>query len=361
MNTPTIEDSDIPQGYAELIGALKTRIRHAQARVSLVVNRELILLYWEIGRAILDRQDREGWGTRVIDRLADDLAESFPTLKGFSSRNLKYMRKFAEAWPDRQVVQQAVAQIPWSHNLKILDALQDHAERLFYIRETARNGWTRSELALRIQSGLFNRQGQALHSFQRSLPEGQCKLAEEILKDPYLFDFLSLPPNTPERTLEKGLVSHLRDFLLELGVGFAFVGSQAPIVVDGEGYFLDLLFYHTRLRCYVVVEIKRGKFLPEHVGKLQFYLAAVDAQLRHPEDRPSIGMILCQSRNRTVVEYALRETAKPIGVSEYRFLETLPNHLINDLPTSQQLRKRLRERKSFGDAMGLPGEPSRHG
>lgn len=355
MNKSADIPTTLPLGYLDLVGELKRRIGAAQARVSVWVNREILILYWEIGHSILRRQERYGWGAKVVDQLAQDLAAEFPTLKGFSPRNLKYMRRFAEAWPDRQIVQQAAAQLPWGHNLRILEGVPSPSHRLFYIQEALRNGWTRAELDRQIQTRLHERQGKAPNTFDAALPEAQSKLAQEVLKDPYFFTFFAAPPKPEERDIEQGLIDHLQKFLLELGVGFAFVGRQAPIRVHGDEFFLDLLFYHTRLRCYVVVELKRGKFSPESVGKLQFYLAAVDAQMRHPEDRPSIGIILCQSKNRTVVEYALRDAAQPIGVSEYRILETLPTELTLDLPSSQQLKTELGTGcKKYGVPQGTP-------
>ncbi len=331
----------LPAGYAELLEDLKARIRQAQVRAALSVNRELVLLYWHIGREILQRQQQEGWGAKVIDRLALDLRREFPEMKGFSPRNLKYMRAFAEAWPDEQIVQQAAAQIPWFHNVVLLEKVKDPAERLWYVQQTFQHGWSRNVLVHHIESGLYRRQGKAITNFERTLPAPQSDLARSLLKDPYVFDFLSLGPEAQERDLERALLDHLRDFLLELGKGFAFVGSQYRLEVGGEEFSIDLLFYHLRLRCFVVIELKVGDFKPEHAGKMNFYLSAVDDLLRHPDDRPSIGLILCKSQNRLVVEYALRDMSKPIGVATYRLTESLPAELRESLPSIEELKREM--------------------
>jgi predicted nuclease of restriction endonuclease-like (RecB) superfamily len=333
--TPHIE------GYAELFDQLKARIETSRLRASLAVNCELVLLYWSIGRDILERQARLGWGARVIDRLAADLRRAFPEIKGFSPRNLKYMRAFAEAWPDEYVVQQAVAQIPWGHNVRLLDRVRDPTEREWYVHQTVEYGWSRNVLVHQIESKLYERQGRALTNFDRSLPAPQSELARQVLKDPYAFDFLTLGPEARERDLERGLLDHIRDFLLELGVGFAFVGSQYPLEVGGQDYYLDLLFYHLRLRAFVVVDLKIGEFEPEHAGKMGFYLQAVDDLLRHAADQPTIGIILCKTKNEVIVEYSLRSVDKPVGVSSYTLAESLPDTLKGSLPTIEQLEAEL--------------------
>ncbi|WP_162894757.1 PDDEXK nuclease domain-containing protein [Rhizobium terrae] len=321
------------QSYAAFVSDLKRKIVEARHRASLSVNRELILLYWTIGRDILARQEREGWGTKVIDRLADDLRQAFPEMTGLSSRNLKYMRSFAEAWPDGDFVQQVVALLPWGHNVRLLDAIKASEERAWYARQAIENGWSRNVLAHQIDSNLFARQGSALTNFSRTLPAEQSELAQQILKDPYTFDFLALGPEMLERDLERGLIEHLRLLILELGKGFAFVGSQYHLEVGGQDYYLDLLFYHLRLRCYVVIELKIEDFKPEFAGKMNFYLSAVDEQLRHPDDKPTIGIILCKGRNEVIVEYALRDSSKPMGVAQYQLSAALPPQLEEDLPT----------------------------
>jgi predicted nuclease of restriction endonuclease-like (RecB) superfamily len=297
----------LPKGYDSFLTELKDRIRHAQLRAVLSVSRELVLLYWSIGRDILARQKDQGWGAKVIDRLAGDLRKAFPEMTGFSPRNLKYMRAFAEAWADEQFVQQAAAQIPWFHNCVLLDHVKNSQEREWYIRQTIENGWSRNVLVHQIESGLYRRQGKALTNFTRTLPAPQSELAQQLVKDPYSFDFLTLSTEAQERELERGLLSHIRDFLLELGVGFAFVGSQYPLEVGGEEFRIDLLFYRLKLRAYVVVDLKMEAFKPEFSGKMNFYLSAADDLLRHASDLPSIGIILCRSKNKIVAEYALRD------------------------------------------------------
>jgi predicted nuclease of restriction endonuclease-like (RecB) superfamily len=306
-------------------------------RAALSVNRELVLLYWGIGRDILSRQQSEGWGAKVVDRLAHDLLRAFPGMAGFGARNLKYMRALAEAYPDQQFVQQVVAQLPWGHNVRILEMVKVPEKREWYIRQAVESGWTRNVLVHQIEGDLHRRQGRALTNFQRTLPAPQSELAQELLKDPYNFDFLTLGTEMLERDLERGLIDHLRDLILELGKGFAFVGNQYHLEIGGQDYFLDLLFYHLRLRCYVVIDLKIEEFRPEFAGKMNFYLSAVDDLLRHVDDAPSIGLILCKEKNRIVVEYALRDTGKPMGVAQYRLTESLPERLQSELPTSHDL------------------------
>jgi predicted nuclease of restriction endonuclease-like (RecB) superfamily len=341
--------------YKALLADLKRRIQEAQVRAGLAVNRELVLLYWSIGREILVRQEREGWGAKVIDSLARDLHQSFPEMKGLSPRNLKYMRAFAEAWPEESIVQQAAAQIPWFHNCTLLDKVKDPLERLWYTQQTIANGWSRNVLILQIESGLYRRQGKAISNFEVALPKPQSDLAQQLLKDPYNFDFLTLDKDARERDIERGLLDHLRQFLLELGSGFAFVGSQVPLEVGGEDYRLDLLFYHLKLRSFIVVEVKSNPFRPEYAGKMNFYLSAVDDLLRHPNDQPSIGLILCRSKEGIVVEYALRDIAKPMGIAEFRLTESLPDSLKSTLPSIEELESELDARTQDD---GTSHEPS---
>jgi predicted nuclease of restriction endonuclease-like (RecB) superfamily len=341
--------------YKALLADLKRRIQEAQVRAGLAVNRELVLLYWSIGREILVRQDREGWGAKVIDSLARDLHQSFPEMKGLSPRNLKYMRALAEAWPEESIVQQAAAQIPWFHNCTLLDKVKEPLERLWYTQQTIANGWSRNVLILQIESGLYRRQGKAISNFEVALPKPQSDLAQQLLKDPYNFDFLTLDKDARERDIERGLLDHLRQFLLELGSGFAFVGSQVPLEVGGEDYHLDLLFYHLKLRSFIVVELKVGTFRPDYVGKMNFYLSAVDDLLRHPSDQPSIGLILCRSREGIVVEYALRDIGKPMGIAEFRLTESLPESLKSTLPSIEELESELDARTQDD---GTSHEPS---
>jgi len=330
-----------PEGYSAWLADLKNRIHGAQQRATLAVNRELVLLYWQIGRDILDRQAEQGWGTKVIDRLARDLRSAFPDMKGFSPRNLKYMRAFAEAWADAEFVQQAAAQLPWGHNLVLLDKLPGPETRRWYAAKAIEHNWSRNVLVMQIEARLLERTGQAVSNFDNHLPRAQPDLARESLKDPYRFDFLGFTVEAQERDIESALVRHVTEFLLELGAGFAFVGKQVLLDVGGDEFFIDLLFYHLKLRCYVVIELKAGKFKPEHLGQLSFYLTAVDAQLKHPQDGPTIGLLLCKSKNKVVAEYALRDSARPMGVAEYQLVGALPAELQASLPSIEQIEREL--------------------
>ena len=340
---------DLPPQYAELLANLKVQIRSSQLKAALSVNQELILLYWRMGKQISERMSSEGWGSRVIDRLASDLHSAFPEMRGLSPRNLRYMRTFAEAYQDEHFLQQAVAKLPWGHNVRILDRVRDPKEREFYIQKTIEHSWSRNVLVHQIESNLYHRQGKAISNFDRTLPAPQSELAQQILKDPYSFDFLSLSEKIQERELEQALIQHLREFLLELGVGFAFVGSQYHLEVGGEDFYIDLLFYHLRLRCYVVIELKICEFQPEFAGKMNFYLSAVDDLLRHEEDKPSIGLILCKTRNKIIVEYALRDTLKPMGVAAYQITASLPEHLKGSLPTVEELEREMQDANGEGN------------
>lgn len=330
-----------PAGYADWLAELKTRIHSAQQRATLAVNRELMLLYWQIGRDILARQAEQGWGSKVIERLAEDLRAAFPDMKGFSRANLMYMRAFAEAWPDAGIVQQAVGQLPWGHNLVLLTRLKNTEQRLAYARSAIAHGWSRNVLNIHIETRLLERQGATLTNFDLTLPKPQSDLTRESLKDPYRLDFLGLGREAGEREIENALVKHITEFLLELGAGFAFVGRQVLLDVAGDEFFIDLLFYHLKLRCYVVIELKSGKFKPEHLGQLSFYLAAVDTQIKHPQDGPTIGLLLCKSKNKVVAEYALRNNTQPLGVAEYQLLDSLPAELQTSLPSIEQIEREL--------------------
>lgn len=327
--------------YEALLNDLKNRISSARTRAALAANRELVLLYWQIGLEILTRQEAEKWGAKVIERLAADLRREFPDMKGLSSRNLLFMRAFSAAFPDEEKVKQLVSQLPWGHLVRLIQIVKSPAEREWYIRKAIEHGWSRNVLVHQIESGLMRRQGQAITNFQTTLPSPQSDLAHETLKDPYLFDFLSIGEEAHEREIEHELVKHITNFLLELGAGFSYVGKQYHLEVGGEDFYIDLLFYHLKLRCYVVIELKAGPFKPEYAGKLNFYLSAVDAQLRHESDNPSIGLILCKDKNKLVAEYALKDIAKPVGVSEYRLVEAIPEELKTSLPTVEQLEAEL--------------------
>ena len=326
-----------PKGYLQFLQSLKQRIQSAQFQAAVSVNRELIFLYWQIGSDILARQKQEGWGAKVVDRLAADLHRAFPVMPGLSARNLKYMRAFAGAWTDPAIVQAPLAQLTWYHNLTLVEKIKRPEERLWYARQAIEHGWSRNILVHQIDTNLFRRQGKALTNFRRTLPSPQSEMAQQLVKDPYHFGFLPSGPDMLERDLERGLVAKLRNLILELGKGFAFVGTQVPLEIGGQDYYLDLLFYHLRLHCYIVIELKIEEFKPEFAGKMNFYLSAVDDLLRDKErDAPSLGIILCKSRNKIVVEYALRDTRKPVGVAEYRTTHALSKPLQRQLPTEAE-------------------------
>ncbi|MBC5994018.1 PDDEXK nuclease domain-containing protein [Pontibacter cellulosilyticus] len=345
--------------YWELFEQLKQEIKAARVHAVLTVNAQMLELYWKIGHAILQQQQQEGWGAKVIDRLATDLRTAFPDMKGMSARNLKYMRAFAEAWPGfvqvslaqsqaipasaeaSKIVQAPLAQIAWYHHITILDKLKGQEERLFYIRQAALNGWSRNVLVHQIESRLHERQGKLQHNFPSTLPAVQGDLAKELFKDPYKFDFLQLSEEAQERDLENALVDNITKFLLEMGRGFSYVGRQVHLEKGGQDYYIDLLFYHLKLHCYVVIELKIGDFKPEYAGKMNFYLSAVDEDLKTGDDSPSIGLILCKSKNKVTVEYALRDMNKPMGVAEYELTEAMPLELQGELPTIEALEQEL--------------------
>jgi predicted nuclease of restriction endonuclease-like (RecB) superfamily len=333
---PTLPSA--PDGYPAWLADLKVRIRAARLRASLAVNSELIGLYWRIGRDILDRQNAHGWGAKVVDRLAADLKAEFPDARGFSSANLRYMKAFAETWPDPEICQRVVGKLPWGQNIELL-AIKDPAVRLWYAEAALENGWSRPVLATQIDGKLYARQGQAVTNFARVLPPETSDLAQQVLKDPYQFDFLTLGQAARERDVERALIARIKDLLLELGKGFAFIANQHHLSIGDQDFYVDLLFYHRKLRCLVAVDLKVGPFVPEHAGKMNFYLAALDDRDREPGDNPSIGLILCRERNRVVVEYALRGVDAPIGVARYQLLlpETLPLDLAGALPTPDEL------------------------
>lgn len=348
--------------YAGLLGEIKTRIRQSQARAILAVNAELIHLYWDIGRMLEGRQQHEGWGTAVIPRLAKDLKNALPEVKGFSERNIGRMIAFYRAYPTPEaILPQAAAKlpatsevtdpavtadsvlwtIPWFHHVVLLEKVKGLDHRLWYMQQTVAQGWSRSVLELQIKSGSHARQGKAITNFGEHLPPEQSDLVTQSLKDPYVFDFLTLAEPFRERELETGLLRHLQKFLIELGSGFAFVGRQYRLEVGDEDFYVDLLFYHLHLRCFVVIDLKKGAFKAEYAGKMNFYLSVADDKLRHAADAPSIGLILCQDRNKLVAEYALRGMSKPIGVSEYELTRALPKELQSSLPTIESIEAEL--------------------
>ncbi|MEL6555434.1 MAG: PDDEXK nuclease domain-containing protein [Cyanobacteria bacterium J06621_11] len=327
--------------YNAFLSEFKERIRSAQIRAALAVNQELIILYWQLGREILRREKSEGWGSKVIVRLSKDLKREFPDTKGFSHRNLRYMRALADAYADEAIVLRVIAQIPWGHNQSLINKLNDQNQRLWYAQKTMEHGWSRNILEMQIESNLIGRQGEAATNFDRTLPPEDSDLSNSLLKDPYNFSFLKLEKASQERDLEKALVGHIREFLLELGVGFAFVGSQYRLEIDGHEFFIDLLFYHLKLRRYVVIDLKTTDFKPEFAGKMNFYVNAVNSMLREDWDEPTIGIVLCKSKSKTVAEFTLNSITSPIGISTYKLREKLPPELLDCLPTAKQLEGEL--------------------
>lgn len=341
MSDKPVSLTPMPEGYENWLGELKNRIHTAQQQAARAINRELVQLYWQIGRDILQQQTEQGWGAKVIERLAHDLRTAFPDMKGFSRANLLYMRAFADAWPDAAIVQQAVGQLPWGHNLVLLSKLKQPEQRLAYAQAAIEHGWSRNVLNIHIETRRLERAGQAITNFSERLPAPGSDLARQSLKDPYLFDFLDVGNEADEREIESALIKHITQFLLELGAGFAFVGRQVHLEVGGDDFFIDLLFYHLKLRCYVVIELKAEKFKPEHLGQLGFYLTAVDRQVKAEQDNPTIGLLLCKSKNKVVAEYALQDKTQPIGVAEYQLIESLPEELQTSLPSIEQIEREL--------------------
>lgn len=330
-----------PDGYADWLSDLKEQVHRAQQRAAQRVNSELVLLYWQIGQEIHQRMEKRGYGGKVIDRLARDLGNAFPEMKGFSPRNLRYMRTFAQAWPDQRMLQQAVAKLPWSHNVVLLNKLDTQEARLWYAQQSIENGWSRNILANQIDARAIARWGAATTNFKQTLPKPESDLAVQTLKDPYKLDFLGLGKEAEERAIEAAMIDHVEEFLLELGAGFAFVGRQVHLQVGDSDFFIDLLFYHLKLHRYVVIEVKKGKFKPEHLGQLRFYLSAVDGEVATDRDDPTIGLLLCETKDKVVAEYALQDESKPVGISAYELTESLPEDLKTNLPTIEQIEKEL--------------------
>jgi predicted nuclease of restriction endonuclease-like (RecB) superfamily len=330
--------------YASLLGDIKQRIRQGQLKAVLSVNAEMLSMYWDIGEMIGQRQAREGWGTGVIPKLAKDLRNELPAVKGFSERNLRLMVQFFQEYPEGPSIwQQPVAKLGWAHHVVLMQKVKDRSNRFWYMQQAFEQGWGRDVLSLMIKSDLYARQGAEASNFGQTLPSPQSDLVQQMLKDPYIFDFMTLSEPFDERELETELVKHLEKFLLELGAGFAFVGRQYPLTVGDKDFYIDLLFYHLKLRCFVVIDLKKGEFLPEHAGKVSFYCAAVDDLLNHPTDQPSIGLILCQTKDKLVAEYALRNISKPIGVSAYELTRALPDNYKSSLPSIADLEAELGE------------------
>lgn len=327
--------------YISIVEKIKSEITSAQYRAAVHVNADMLLLYYDIGCVI---NEHKTWGNKFIDNLASDIRMEFPESKGYSVRNLKYMAKFAEAYSNREFVQQVVAQIPWGHNVVLLDKVPDTKERGWYIKKSAENGWSRNVLVHQIESGLYQRQVlvDKVSNFESRLPSPQSELAVQTMKDPYVFDFIPFREEMLERDIEQALVRDVTKLLLELGTGFAFIGNQYHLNVGGDDFYIDLLFYNLNLRCYVVIELKTGDFKPEYAGQLNFYLSAVDGILKKEEDNPSIGLLLCKSKNNLVAEYSLKDISKPIGVSEYKVTRSLPDALEEQLPSVEDIQKRIK-------------------
>jgi predicted nuclease of restriction endonuclease-like (RecB) superfamily len=331
--------------YIVWFSDLKQRISLARQKASLTLNAALMELYWEIGRDIVEKEEKAAWGSGLIERLSRDLTHAFPDMKGFSRRNLYAIRQWYLFYSAQSAfVPQAVAQMPWGHNRLIVSKIKDHDEALWYALAANENGWTRDDLESKIEKREYKRVGRALTNFPHTLPAVQSGLARETLKDPYNFDFLGLEDEAQERAIEATLTDKITDFLLELGKGFAFVGRQVKLLISDNEYFLDMLFYHLDLRCYVVIELKAGKFKPEYAGKLNFYLSAVDAQLKRLDDNPSIGILLCKKKDKIEVEYSLKDINKPIGVSDYLLTHAIPDNLVTKLPTVAELEDELAAR-----------------
>lgn len=337
MNQSLIKDKD----YSAWLKELKNKVRMVQIKAAVRVNSELLQFYWTLGQDIVDKQKNVRWGDGFLKQLSADLSSEFPDMKGFSERNIKYVRQWFLFYNTNNAIgQQAVAQltqIPWGHNIVIVSKCKNPDEALFYVQKTIQNNWSRSVLVHHIESNLFKRAGKAITNFEAALPAPQSDLAREILKDPYNFDFLTLTEKYNEREFEHALIKDITKFLLELGVGFSYMGEQYRLEVAGDEFFIDLLFYHVKLHCYVVIELKAEKFKPEFTGKLNFYVSAADEILKSEQDNPTIGMLICKSKNDTVVEYALKDIRKPIGVSEYIITKNLPDKFKSSLPSIEDI------------------------
>jgi len=334
---------EMPAGYADWLTDIKTRIRRERLRIVLASNSAMLLLYWDIGQSIIAKQAAQGYGTRVVDRLAADLRDAFPDMQGFSPRSLKYMRAFATAWPDLDLVQRVVAQLTWGQNITLLEKLDTPEDRLWYAARTVEHGWSRNILAMQIETRARLRHGKAQNNFLATLPPEDSDMAAQVFKDPYLFDFLGTDAPRREKHLEQGVVDHIQKFLLELGQGFAFVGRQVHLELGDDDFYLDLLFYHLKLRSYIVIDLKARKFEPGDGAQLGMYMTAVDRLLAHPDDKPTLGLLLVREKNRVLVEYALGGSARPISVAEWetQLTRALPRELQGSLPTIEEIEAEL--------------------
>lgn len=331
--------------YKNWLVELKSKIRSSQIKAAIAVNRELIVFYWDLGKMISEKQT--AWGSKFLDTLSKDLQDEFPEMKGFSVSNLKFCKLFFNYFSIRsqvenEITENNVVKLPWGHIKLIITKIKETTEANFYIQQTIENNWSRDMLDLQIKSNLYERQGKSITNFKNTLPEPFSDLAIQTLKDPYVFDFLALDSKFRERDIENQLVQHITKFLLELGKGFAFVGQQYHLVIAENDYYIDLLFYHIRLKCYVVVELKNTKFIPEFAGKLNFYLSAVDSLVKQEDDNPTIGILLCKDKSNLEAEFALRDINKPIGISELKLTEILPDNLKSSLPTIEEIEQELK-------------------
>lgn len=333
----------LDNSYRHFVAEIKARYQTAQLKAARRVNTELVEFYWQLGKAILDKQTQTTWGSKFLEQLAKDLQAAFPGAKGFSVRNLEFTRQFAQAYTD-EITKQPVSQLPWGHIIVLMQKIKEPIARAWYVENTLKHGISRNVLTMQIEQDLYQRQGidaTKTSNFKARLPQPQSDLAQQMLKNPYSFDFLTIGKRAKEREIEQALVQHISKFLLELGAGFAFMGHQYKLTINGQDYFIDMLFYHVKLRAYVVVELKATTFKPEHTGKLNFYLSAVDDLLKSPHDNPTIGLLLCKSRDQFIAEYALRNVESPIGVSEYELIRQLPQPLASELPSIEELEAEL--------------------
>ncbi len=332
----------IPNGYVEWVSQLKNDIRTAQTKAMLAVNAGMITLYWHIGREIAARQEANGWGSHIIPQLADDLRSEFPDMKGFSTRNLGYMKSFAAAWPSELILQQLAAKLPWVHNCVLIDKVKDPGVREWYARAACENGWSRAVLVHQIDTDLYRRDGKSQNNFELTVPPPQSDMVKAVFKDQYIFDFIELAHDAHERHLEAKLTEKVTKFLLEMGKGFAFLGSQYHIEFGGQDFYIDLLLYHTRLHRYVVIDLKMDQFTPEYAGKMNFYINLVNNHVKTDHDNPTVGLILCRERNNLIVDYSLGGIVTPIAVSDYR-PNVLPHELAKELPKPNEMSAKLVE------------------
>ncbi|PHS36838.1 MAG: hypothetical protein COB07_11975 [Sulfurovum sp.] len=337
-----MKELDNIEDYYSFLGDIKNSIKLAQQKAFNSVNKEMITLYFNIGSMIDKRQKELGWGAKVIDKLSRDISKEFPEMKSFSTRNMKRMLRFYKEYSDESSkVPLPVAQIPWTHNIILIEKIKDKKLRYWYIQKVLENGWSKDVMSLMIKSEVHKREGSLVSNFQNVLPSNESDLVQQSFKDPYRFDFLTITEPFRERELENSLIKNMEKFLIELGSGFAFVGRQYKLEVGDDDFYIDLLFYHLKLRCFIVVELKKGKFKPEYSGQVNFYCSAIDSVLAQESDNATIGLILCQEKNEIVAEYSLRNMSQPIGISQYALLEVLPKEFESSLPSIEMIENEL--------------------